>query len=106
MRERPWRAGPPACGARRAWRAGGDGRHAVGVSFGIYVHVPYCASRCGYCDFNTYVVDADARAGFASLACAEVRLAREALGERARPVGTVFFGGGTPTLLPAADLVR
>ena len=76
------------------------------VGFGIYVHVPYCASRCGYCDFNTYVVEPAARTAFADAACAEVRLARSVLGDRARPVGTVFFGGGTPTLLPAADLAR
>jgi len=74
------------------------------VPFGLYVHVPFCASRCGYCDFNTYVAGASAREAFAPAARAEVRLARSRLGSRARPVSTVFFGGGTPTLLPAADL--
>jgi putative oxygen-independent coproporphyrinogen III oxidase len=72
--------------------------------FGIYVHVPYCAARCGYCDFNTYVAPAAERAAFAAAAIAEVRLAARMLDGAAGPVQTVFFGGGTPTLLPAADL--
>ncbi|MBV9870702.1 MAG: coproporphyrinogen III oxidase [Frankiaceae bacterium] len=77
--------------------------------FGIYVHVPFCATRCGYCDFNTYTATelggGASAASYADTAIAEVRLARHVLGLR-RPVDTVFFGGGTPTLLPAADLTR
>jgi putative oxygen-independent coproporphyrinogen III oxidase len=74
--------------------------------FGVYVHVPFCASRCGYCDFNTYVpgVDGDDRAAYVRAALAEVRLARRVLGDGAPAVDTVFFGGGTPTLL-APDLL-
>ena len=76
---------------------------------GVYVHVPFCATRCGYCDFNTYTAaelpGGGARTAFAAHAAAELRLARSVLGEGAPPVSTVFFGGGTPTLLPAADLV-
>ena len=72
--------------------------------FGVYVHVPFCASRCGYCDFNTYTTLGDLQSGWADAAAAEVRLAREVLGPV--PVQTVFVGGGTPTLLPPADLVR
>jgi len=77
--------------------------------FGMYVHVPWCSSRCGYCDFNTYVPGALANVGpttFADDAIAEIRLARRSLGETNVAVSTVFFGGGTPTLLPAADLGR
>jgi putative oxygen-independent coproporphyrinogen III oxidase len=78
--------------------------------FGLYLHVPFCASRCGYCDFNTYLGSelggGALQASYAQDAIAEVRLAREVLGERAPVVDTVFVGGGTPTLLPAADLVR
>jgi oxygen-independent coproporphyrinogen-3 oxidase len=75
------------------------------VPFGVYVHVPFCVTRCGYCDFNTYVgSDAAARSAYADAARAEVRLARRTLGPDAPVVDTVFFGGGTPTLLAAADL--
>jgi oxygen-independent coproporphyrinogen-3 oxidase len=78
--------------------------------FGVYVHVPYCATRCGYCDFNTYTADelgpGVSRASYADQAIAEVRLARRVLGERDVPVSTVFVGGGTPTLLPPGDLGR
>ena len=76
--------------------------------FGFYVHVPYCASRCGYCDFNTYTAaelgGATSQASYARDAIAEITLARRVLGAAALPVSTVFFGGGTPTLLPPADL--
>ncbi|WP_327044746.1 radical SAM family heme chaperone HemW [Microbispora sp. NBC_01189] len=78
--------------------------------FGFYVHVPFCATRCGYCDFNTYTAaelgPGAAQRDYAATAIEEVRLARRVLGDAAPPVETVFFGGGTPTLLPAADLVR
>jgi len=77
-------------------------------AFGFYVHVPFCATRCGYCDFNTYTArelgGGASQASYAETAIAEIRLARRALGDRYVPVETVFFGGGTPTLLPAADL--
>ena len=77
--------------------------------FGFYLHVPYCASRCGYCDFNTYTATelggGASQAGYAQHAIAEIRQARRVLGEAYVPVETVFFGGGTPTLLPAKDLV-
>lgn len=76
--------------------------------FGVYVHVPWCSSRCGYCDFNTYVpgaIEAASPATFVADAIAEIRIARELMGASDLEVSTVFFGGGTPTLLPAADLV-
>ncbi|MDQ3611797.1 MAG: radical SAM family heme chaperone HemW [Actinomycetota bacterium] len=78
--------------------------------FGLYLHVPFCATRCGYCDFNTYLGaelgGGALQAGYADAALAELRLARRVLGQACPPVETVFVGGGTPTLLPAADLVR
>jgi oxygen-independent coproporphyrinogen-3 oxidase len=78
--------------------------------FGLYLHVPFCASRCGYCDFNTYLGSELGGGGlqdsYAEAALAELRLAREVLGDRGPVVDTVFVGGGTPTLLPAQDLVR
>jgi oxygen-independent coproporphyrinogen-3 oxidase len=80
--------------------------------FGVYVHVPFCTVRCGYCDFNTYTaadlgtaagVPGASRTTYAGAAVEEVRLARRLLG---RPVAaeTVFFGGGTPTVLSPHDL--
>ena len=78
--------------------------------FGFYVHVPYCATRCGYCDFNTYTADelgpGVSRSTYADQAISEVRLARRVLGDDDVAVSTVFVGGGTPTLLPATDLGR
>lgn len=77
--------------------------------FGVYVHVPFCQTRCGYCDFNTYTATelgaGATRESYADLAIAEIRQAGRVLAGRSGPVQTVFFGGGTPTLLPPADLV-
>ena len=80
--------------------------------FGVYLHVPFCRVRCGYCDFNTYTADelrGARREDFAGDAMAEVGFAAEVLardGLPTRPASTVFFGGGTPTLLPVDDLGR
>lgn len=77
---------------------------------GFYVHVPFCAVRCGYCDFNTYTAEelgdepGASRATYAEAAIAEVRRARREMADDPRKVDTIFFGGGTPTLLPTADL--
>jgi oxygen-independent coproporphyrinogen-3 oxidase len=77
--------------------------------FGIYVHVPFCASRCGYCAFTTYTaadLGGDAlRRGYPAAAAAEVALAARTLGDSVPEVRTVFFGGGTPTLLDPAELL-
>ena len=73
-----------------------------------YVHVPYCRVRCGYCDFNTYTASelGDARRDdYSSQVAREIEFAARVLGPSVRPFDTVFLGGGTPTLLPAADLV-
>jgi putative oxygen-independent coproporphyrinogen III oxidase len=81
---------------------------ATSRNFGVYLHVPFCRVRCGYCDFNTYTADelrGAKRSDYASHAIAEIELASrvlEHLPERA--VSTVFFGGGTPTMLPVSDL--
>ena len=81
--------------------------------FSLYVHIPFCSVRCGYCDFNTYATE-DFGDGIglgtdADDATAEIFFAArtlEASGVVKRPLHTVFFGGGTPTKLPAYDLVR
>jgi len=102
----------PPDGALPAWVAEG----AAGRAFGVYLHVPFCAVRCGYCDFNTYTPSELAGTGtgtgvdpaaFPARAVAELDLAARvmrAAGLPDRPASTVFVGGGTPTLLPAADL--
>jgi oxygen-independent coproporphyrinogen-3 oxidase len=98
--------GQPAPAAGTLPQAALDGLRAA--PFGIYVHVPFCQTRCGYCDFNTYTAaelgPGASRASYAALAAAEVAFAGRVLAHRAGPAATVFFGGGTPTLLPAADL--
>ncbi|HEY5321026.1 MAG TPA: radical SAM family heme chaperone HemW [Galbitalea sp.] len=81
-------------------------------NFGVYVHVPFCRVRCGYCDFNTYTSDelrGAKRSDYASEAIEEIGQAVTVLdraGLPTRAASTVFFGGGTPTLLPASDLAR
>jgi putative oxygen-independent coproporphyrinogen III oxidase len=76
--------------------------------FGVYVHVPFCTVRCGYCDFNTYTADelgpGASRATYAASVLDELRLARRVLGDADVPVASVFVGGGTPTLLPPGQL--
>ncbi len=99
----------PADGALPAAALAGVGTR----PFGFYVHVPFCASRCGYCDFNTYVPGesgAEQTSGYVGAVLAEIDLAAQVLAGGGRGplpgVDTVFFGGGTPTLLPAAGLTR
>ena len=79
--------------------------------FGVYVHVPYCRVRCGYCDFNTYAVTPGPEGkatvtAYPDLVLAELDLAATVLGDQVPEVATVFFGGGTPTLLPADGIIR
>jgi len=77
----------------------------------FYVHVPYCVKRCGYCDFNTYTPgelnSPDLKGittSYIDSALKEVELASEKLGKI--QVATIFFGGGTPSLLPAQEVSR
>ncbi|WP_378145797.1 radical SAM family heme chaperone HemW [Cnuibacter sp. UC19_7] len=89
-----------------------DAELSASRDLGLYVHVPFCRVRCGYCDFNTYTsgeLKGARPSDYASQASAELRLAAGVLdgsGIAPRPFSTVFFGGGTPTMLPASDLVR
>ncbi|HET7138899.1 MAG TPA: radical SAM family heme chaperone HemW [Arthrobacter sp.] len=86
---------------------------AAGRAFGLYVHIPFCAVRCGYCDFNTYTATelggGASQDAYATTAVSELDFAVTVMrgsGLPDRPLSTVFFGGGTPTLLPAEDLAR
>lgn len=81
-------------------------------TLGAYVHVPFCASRCGYCDFNTYTAAELQRDGttvsvatYADRVISQITQGRKATPD-SRAIETVFFGGGTPTLMPAGELVR
>ncbi|KAA9150198.1 coproporphyrinogen III oxidase [Microbacterium lushaniae] len=83
----------------------------AGVDFGVYLHVPFCRVRCGYCDFNTYT-SSELRGArqdqYADTLLREVDLSVGVMAAAGplRPASTVFLGGGTPTLLPAGDLAR
>lgn len=81
--------------------------------FAVYLHVPYCRVRCGYCDFNTYtnldMGGGASAADYVTTLTSELDLAAAAMqttGLPDRPASTVFLGGGTPTMLPARDLAR
>ena len=75
-------------------------------SFGVYLHVPFCLSRCHYCDFVTYTGMRDLHRPYAAALLEEAALAAAALGPEPPTVTSVFVGGGTPTLLPPAGLAR
>jgi oxygen-independent coproporphyrinogen-3 oxidase len=87
-------------------------------SLSMYVHVPFCATRCGYCDFNTYTAGElgsdSSPQRWLDAALAEIRLAAtilrpsttQATALRSRRVSTVFVGGGTPSLVGAGPLTE
>lgn len=79
----------------------------------FYIHIPYCVKRCGYCDFNTYTPGelkpgsdiAQVSNGYIDLLIQEGKIARSEV-KTTEPIATIFFGGGTPTLMEPADLGR
>ncbi|HEV3472185.1 MAG TPA: radical SAM protein, partial [Actinomycetota bacterium] len=78
------------------------GEWLVEPGFGVYVHIPFCAHRCHYCDFNTYEGQDELHASYVDALIADIRHTATP----SRDATTVFFGGGTPTLLPASQLAR
>lgn len=74
------------------------------AALGVYVHVPFCAHKCLYCDFTAYVYRADLAVGFAGDVLREAALLAELPAVRGCRGGTLYFGGGTPTVLPAGEL--
>ena len=77
--------------------------------FAVYVHVPFCSVRCGYCDFNTYTTGFGAGADletYAQSVLTEIEISQGRLGAAAAQISTVFFGGGTPTLLEVSSLKK
>ena len=95
-----------------------DGRLAVEgnvtdpVNMSAYVHIPFCTVRCGYCDFNTYTaqeLDGVSQKSYASELLREIVMSQKILRQahiETHPLTSVFFGGGTPTLLPASSLIK
>ena len=81
------------------------------MTLSFYVHIPYCIKRCGYCDFNTYTPSELREGGtletvsndYIDAVLKEIEIAK---GTAPGAVPTIFFGGGTPSLLPAHDLGR
>ena len=86
-------------------------RNSVSQGLSFYIHIPYCIRRCGYCDFNTYTPSelkgpdiASVSTDYIDAAILEIEMAAQRFG--GADVPTIFFGGGTPSLLPARDLGR
>ena len=69
----------------------------------IYIHIPFCIHRCGYCDFNTYAGFENLIPAYAHALCKEIEFIGAAMSPKLS-VHTVFFGGGTPSLIPAGKL--
>jgi len=94
----------PADGSLPQTALAGFGEH----PFGVYVHVPFCRTRCGYCDFNTYTATelggGASQAAYQNVVRREIELAAKVLPGNGTRVSTVFFGGGTPTLLSPGQL--
>jgi len=79
------------------------------VDLSIYVHVPFCRVRCAYCDFNTYAGLEGWMPAYVEAVVAELRIAAAGLAHPAQAppvVGTIYFGGGTPSLLPPESVDR
>ena len=75
--------------------------------YSLYLHIPFCRHRCSYCDFNTYTTVNDLQSAYAEALMAEIRqvgAAARAAGQMEPVVHTIFFGGGTPTLMTAAQI--
>jgi len=71
--------------------------------FSIYIHIPFCVKRCGYCDFNTYTGRQDLIPQYVQAVCREIELVAKTQ-EHKLPVHTIYFGGGTPSLLTPGQL--
>lgn len=71
---------------------------------GLYLHIPFCTAKCGYCDFNSYAGHEHMIPSYAGTLVRDASLWREAVGGRS--VETVFFGGGTPSLNPVEEMAK
>ncbi len=75
------------------------------MKYSIYIHIPFCTHRCAYCDFNTYAGQEDSIPAYVDALCREIEWVAERAPARI-PVHTVFFGGGTPSLLTPNHFAR
>jgi oxygen-independent coproporphyrinogen III oxidase len=73
------------------------------VPFGVYVHVPFCSAICNYCNFNRGLYDESLKTRYVEALAADIRASRLAP-PASRPADTIYFGGGTPSLLDPADV--
>jgi oxygen-independent coproporphyrinogen-3 oxidase len=71
--------------------------------YSLYLHIPFCIHRCSYCDFNTYAGQETQIPAYVESLCREIEMVSSSA-EKRLPVHTIFFGGGTPSLLPVASL--
>ena len=74
------------------------------ATIGLYLHLPFCTAKCGYCDFNSYAGHEHMIPSYAGTLVKDASLWREAVG--GRRVETVFFGGGTPSLNPVDEMTK
>ena len=72
---------------------------------GLYIHIPFCSAICNYCNFNRGLFDAGLKDRYVDALVAEIAVAGSA-GARPKPADTIYFGGGTPSLLSADDVAR
>lgn len=86
-------------------------RSSASNALSFYIHIPYCVKRCGYCDFNTYTPSelnspdlSSITTPYIDAVITEIKLAAKTVGRKKVP--TIFFGGGTPSLLPSEDVAR
>ncbi|MGC8834630.1 MAG: radical SAM family heme chaperone HemW [Armatimonadota bacterium] len=78
---------------------------ASAVTPGIYIHIPFCMRKCPYCDFNSYTAAGRDIDAYVQALLLEMRLVKNSLSHNLPTFGSVYFGGGTPTVLPASNLI-
>jgi len=77
------------------------------VQLGLYIHIPFCTSKCPYCDFNSIADgDEELRTRYIEALCAELRLGGKLAQVQGRTISTIYIGGGTPTIYEAEELAR
>lgn len=93
----------------RYWRTEAAQRFVESPPLNIYVHTPYCVQRCAYCHYKTTTLNENRKTEidrYISSLCREVELASKRFNLKARPTHSIYFGGGTPTLLSKENLSR